>query len=555
MTIFDSTGSRPSMTGVGMTAAGATLPGDTVIRVDLAAPVLTRRRFVQLAVPAAAMAAATTALSGRMAAAQAPIANVVFGLAAGVSRLDPYLTTDLVEQMVFFNLFDTPAHAMPDSSLAPSLALSWNSVNPTTWIFKLRDGVTWHNGDPFTAEDIVFSLARVVDPAAKSLFAGNFAAIDKASADDRLTLRITTKNPDPFMPMRLANYGAHVLPHKHFQAVGAAKFFEAPIGTGPYKFKEFVPGQSIVLERNDRYWTRPEFPTITFRKLPELSARTAAVRTGEVHVINGVSPDAVAQVNTASTQAVTSLSGSAFFLVVNMRTAPLGNRDVRHALSLALDRNSINRNLFGGQAQLLKEPILAGSIGTDPARPDLRYDPDQARDLLRKAGYNKEEILFETMANAYFGVDREIGEAMTAMWSAVGLNVKMSVIEPAVRAQKNAARAFNGLFAAYFASQYSDAAGLLWRSMNPQGILSHYWNVPGANDPAPFNQLGAKAVTSFDEKERAQLYKQMSDIMLEAMPWILLFQPPIIFATSKRVKLVPGPNILVNFRKETLSAI
>ncbi|MBM3596946.1 MAG: hypothetical protein FJX35_01930 [Alphaproteobacteria bacterium] len=507
-----------------------------------------RRRFLQLSVPAGVMLSFARVLDGH-----AAVSNMVFGSAGGVSRFDPYLSTDLVENIAFFNLFDNPVRPLPDSSLAPSLALSWSTTNPTTWVFKLRQGATWHNGDPFTVEDMLFSLARVVDPASRSIFAGNFAVIDKASAIDSHTLQITTKGPDPFMPMRLANYGSHVLPHKYFQSVGPAKFASEPIGTGPYKLKEFNPGQVVVLERHPGYWERPLMETITIRRLPELSARVAALKTGEVHMINGVSPDAAPQIDTGTTRPVTSLSGSAFFLPINMRTAPLGNKDIRHALSLAIDRDSISKNLFAGQAQPLKEPILPGSVGADPSRPALRYDPDMAKSLVRKAGYRNEEILFETLASLYFGVDRDIAEAMTAMWGAVGLNVKMSVLEPAVRAQKNSARAFNGLFAAYFASQYNDAAGLLWRSMNPSGILAHYWNVPGANDPAKFNELGAKAVQIFDEAERAKIYKEMVDIFLDVMPWILLFQPPIIYGTVREFKLSPGPNILLNFRKETLA--
>ncbi len=485
----------------------------------------------------------------------AALPDVVIGANSSVSRFDPYLTTDIVDQIIFFNLFDTPTHILPDSTLAPGLALKWEVTNPTTWVLTLRGGVKWHNGDDFSADDIVFSLGRVMDPATRSLFIGNFSVIASVKARDPLTVEIVTKEPDPFMPQRLANYGSSVLPKKYLEAVGEKAFLEKPIGTGPYKFKQFVPGQSAVLEKNEHYWEPVPVNSLTFRKIPELSARIAALRTGEVHIINAVSPDGIAQISLAPTKPVTTPAGSAFFLPVNMRTAPLDNRDVRHALSLAIDRESIIKNLLAGQAKVLNEPILAGSNGADPSRKPLAYDPDQARSLLKKAGYAKQEILYETMANAYFGNDREIGEALVAMWSDVGFNAKLGVIEPAVRAQKNTAKSFQGLFAGYFASQYGDAAGLMWRAMSPSGILSYYWNVPDASARAEFNAMGASAVQNFNEAERAAIYRKMSDIMLDVMPWILLFEPSMIYGVNTKLNLTPGPNFLVDLRKDALAQV
>lgn len=485
-------------------------------------------------------------------AATSDITDVIMGANFATSRFDPYLTTDWIDQIVFFNLFDFPIRIRPDSSLAPGLVVKWETADPTTWVLTLRSGVKWHNGDVFTADDIAFSLARVTDPATRSLFVGSFSVIASTKVRDPLTLEIKTKQPDPFMPQRLANHGSNVLPKKYLEAVGEKAFLEKPVGTGPYKFKQFTAGQNVVLERNENYWDPVSFNSVTIRKIPEMSARTSALRTGEVHIINGVSPDAISQITTSTTKPVTTPSGSAFFLPINMHTAPLNNRDIRHALSLAIDREAIIKNLLGGQATALSEPILAGTVGADPSRKPLAYDPDQARSLLKKAGYAKQEILYETMANAYFGNDREIGEALVAMWGDVGFNAKLSVIEPAVRAQKNTARGFQGLFAAYFSAQYGDAAGLMWRAIGPSGVLSHYWNVPDANARSEFNELGAKAVQNFNPAERAALYQKMSSIMLDVMPWVLMFEPSMIYGASNKLKLTPGPNFLLDLRKDAL---
>lgn len=484
----------------------------------------------------------------------ADIDEIVFGANSSVSRFDPYRTTDWADHIVFFNLFDSPIKLNQDSTLAPGLALAWEATDQNTWVLTLRQNVVWHNGDPFTAADVVFSLARVVDPDTRSIFASTFASIETVRAVDDHTVEIKTKTPDPFMPQRLANYGSHVLPKKYFEEVGEEGFLERPIGTGPYRIASFEPGLSVVMERFDGYWEPAAMAKVTIRRVPEMSARIAALRTNEAQLITGVSPDAAPQISTTETRAVSILSGSAFFLPVNMHSAPLNNRDVRHALSLAIDRESIITNLLGGEAEVLREPILPGSIGEDPARPGLAYDPDRARSLLQNSGYARQEIVYETMANAYFGNDREIGEALVAMWTDVGINARLSVIEPAVRAQKNTAKAFEGLFAAFFTQQYGDAAGLMWRAMNPNGILSHYWNVSDVTGREQFNTLGHQAEQEFDAAKRAEVWKQMSSIMLDEMPWILMFQSSMIYGASNQLKFAPGPSVLIDLRKEGLSA-
>jgi peptide/nickel transport system substrate-binding protein len=482
------------------------------------------------------------------------ISEIVFDANSSVSRFDPYRTTDWADHIVFFNLFDSPVMLNRDSTLGPGLALSWESPDPNTWVLNLRQGVTWHNGDPFSADDIIFSLGRVANPDTRTIFAGTFAGIDSVRAIDPNTVEIKTKTPDPFMPARLANYGSHVLPKRYFEEVGEEGFLQRPIGTGPYKVVSFEAGQSVVMERFDGYWNPAVFPKVTMRKVPEMSARIAALKTNEAQLITGVSPDASPQIEGGDTRAVAIPSGSAFFLPINMHAAPLNSRDVRHALSLAIDRQAIVSALLGGRAEILAEPILPGSIGADPSRAALVFDPDRARSLLQQSGYTNQEIVYETMANAYFGNDRDIGEALVAMWADVGINARLSVIEPAVRAQKNTAKAFEGLFAAFFTQQYGDAAGLMWRAMSPNGILSHYWNVPDVAGREEFNTLGPQAAQEFDAAKRAEIWKRMASIMIEEMPWILMFQSSTIYGASNKLNFAPGPSVLVDLRKEGLSA-
>lgn len=520
-----------------------------------------RRRFLQLSLlSASGVAVGCGTDSPRssdepQASEETQSAELVWAASAMVAQFDPYVSTDVIDQAAYYNIFDSMILFQPDGTITPGLAVDWDSIDPYVWTFNLRQGVTWHNGDPFTAEDIEFSLNRVVDPESKSLFVGNFSLVENVETLDEHTVRITTSEPDPFMLFRMGNYGSPVLPKRYFESVGVDRFAQEPVGTGPYKVAEFVPAQRLVLERNSDYWELADVEQITIRAIPESAARMSALRTGEAGLINGVSPDNVPELSAAeNVKPITAAIDALFYIVVNLHQPPLNQREVRHALSLAIDRHSINDNLFGGVATIVSEPILPNSIGANPDRPELAYDPDRARSLLAQAGYDGQEILFETLQSQYFGNDQQIAEALVAMWDDVGLNVRMSVLEPAVRAEKKSESAFNGMVTALTLSLFGDAAGLLARNLQPENDWFYYWNVPEiSNEIDEYERLRNEAVVDFDENNRAALYEQMSDIVLDVMPWILICQPSVNYGAAQDVDFAPGPGAFINFRAETLS--
>ncbi|HKC05306.1 MAG TPA: ABC transporter substrate-binding protein, partial [Methylomirabilota bacterium] len=215
---------------------------------------LTRRDLLKGA--AALGAAATVPLTaGGLAVAQTTQKKELVTAQAGdISKFDPHFSTSSNDIRVSFNLFDTLTSRHPDGKLHPGLATEWKLDGQTTWRFKLRQGVKFHNGDAFTSADAKYSIERTYDPAAKTMVATVFSTIDKIEAPDPFTLVITTKKPDPLLPARLAFYGGQIVPKKYVESVGNDTFNAKPVGTGPVRFGSWVKDDKAVLEANPDYW-------------------------------------------------------------------------------------------------------------------------------------------------------------------------------------------------------------------------------------------------------------------------------------------------------------
>src|SRR3989454_4000217 len=197
---------------------------------------VTRR---ELLTGAAALGAAATVPGARTRPATAqttPKPELVVAQGGDVSKFDPHFSTSSNDIRVSFNLFDNLVSRYPDGKLHPGLATEWKLQGPTQWTFKIRPGVKWHTGDPFTAADAKFSLERTWDPKIGTRVSTVFTTIDRIEALDSSTLVIQTKKPDPLLPARLAFYGGQIVPQKYIEKVGNDEFNAKPVGTGPVRF-------------------------------------------------------------------------------------------------------------------------------------------------------------------------------------------------------------------------------------------------------------------------------------------------------------------------------
>jgi peptide/nickel transport system substrate-binding protein len=505
---------------------------------------LTRRELLK---GAAAVGAAVTVPHGRPREASAQTTQkreLVVAQGGDIAALDPHLSTSSNDIRIAFNIFDNLTSRRPDGKLAPGLATEWKLQGQNAWVFKLRSGVKYHNGDPFTSADVKFSIDRTLDSTLK----GNrvltvLSTVERVEAPDPATAVIHTKKPDPLLPARLGFYGGQIVPKKYLESVGADAFNQKPIGTGPVRFVSWVKDDKAVFEANPDYWGgRSDFDRMIFRSVPEAAPRIASLLKGEVDVITQLPPDHGERVSAhPSTRVVGALYAGLYVLAANSKVRPLDNPLVKQALALAIDRDTIVKELWRGRGIVPNSMIAKGDNHYDASLPPFRYDPKEARERLKKAGYRNEEIVLETTVG-YMANDKPMAEAVVGMWRDVGVNARVEVFEYSVRAQKNREKTFKGLWWSDPTSTLADPDGMMWRLLGPGGPQD-YWRHP------EFDELGNAARFSIDEKFRGDAYRRMTKIFLEHLPWIPVVQPYEDYGLQKHVEWTPNPNQQFEIRR------
>jgi len=473
--------------------------------------------------------------------------ELVISQGGDITHLDPHLATTTTNVTVTFNLFDHLVSRHHDGQLHPALATGWKLVNPTLWEFKLRPGVRFHNGDPLSAADVKFSIERTYDPDFKaSMVRTIFTTVDRIETPGELVVDFHTKQPDPLLPARLAFYGGQIMPKKYYAAVGPEQFNAKPIGSGPVRFVSWVKDDRLVLDAFSDYWGgKPSFDRVILRPIPETSARIAALLKGEVDIIFYLPPDHADQVaKHPGTKVEDVLFAGLVVLGVNSKRPPLDNPLIKQALSLAIDRDAIVKELWRGRGVVPTGPIAKGDNHYDNALPPLKYDPGLARQRLKEAGYRGEEIVIEPV-EGHISYSKAMSETIASMWRDVGINNKIEMIEMSVRAQKSRQKSFKGTWWADPASTLSDPDGMMWRLLGPGGAMD-YWRHPR------FDELGNAARFSIDEKFREQAYREMTRIFLEHLPWIPIIQPVQSYGLQKRVDWKPYPSEQVELRSFNL---
>ena len=473
-----------------------------------------------LATPAAAQRGVTITI--------APPADAV--------TMDPGRSTQVLTVNYYVNLYDTLTRWDTSLKLQPGLATAWKSVGETVWDVTLRPNVKFHDGTPFTAEDVKAVYERNMAPG-KTVVTAGFATIDKIEAVTPTSLRITTKKPDPLMPVRMAQMGGYIYPKRFATDDGAKELARKPVGTGAYRFVEWIKDDRLVMEANGEWWgwggKPPAVDRLIWKPIPDDFARLSALQRGEVDVITNVPPD---QMKIVKTLAVT----SSRFAVLSMNTtqAPLSDKRVRQALHYALDMPSIVKNLYAGQGKPFSGGVADTDFGFNPALKPYPYDPAKAKALLAEAGYAGQELTmhagFGTMVN-----DKQLLETIADMWSQVGVKAKVEMMEMARRQKMNNDRSTppNGMLLGNPQSTLLDIDGCLWRIFHPNGFNGKYW--VGSQPGHRFHDIMEQGRYSLDQKKRKDLYVEATRIIHEEKPWIELFQEVVIYGVSKRVTFKP----------------
>src|ERR1700693_4227352 len=344
-----------------------------------------RRDFLTVSAAGLALASAPGLASGQA----KRSGEIAAGLSERMLTLDPANHYSISATSVLRHVYDPLVDVTNDSKFVPALAESWRAVNNTTWRFTLRKGVTFHDGTPFNADSVVFTLKRVRDNT-KLIKSFVYQDLDSVEKDGDYAVVVTSKRPFGSLPAHLTMLG--MLPPS--AGKGEEAFFAKPIGTGPFRFASWTHGDQIALTANPSYWKPgvPKVEKVTFRFIPELSTRTAALRAGELHVIDRVTPDLVETLK--GTRGVKVLDVPAIEAqrwIFQLGREPVKDQRLRQAISLAIDRSVIIKELLRGYGRPVARPVPPGLIGHTSLPPKV-YDPEKARQILKQAGYSNVSV-------------------------------------------------------------------------------------------------------------------------------------------------------------------
>ena len=485
---------------------------------------------------AVATAVLTLTGSASLAFAQAKDTLVV-ALVSHAPTLDPHMHFERVGILVNINMYDSLLHKTTKLEYEPSLATSWKSLNDTTWEFKLRKGVKFHNGDVMTAEDVKFSFDRVLEPGKekkKSPQYGNIRAIKDVKIVDAETIHLITDKPFPLLLERLVFFP--IVPKKHLEKVGDEAFgTTAAVGTGPWKFVEWKRDQHIRLEAFDGHWRgKPAFKHLVVRAIPEVATQIAEIKTGGVDLIRNVSADLVPELK-SHTQTYVS---SAPILRVHygefdMRHPPFDKKAVRQAANYAVDKQAIIQKLMGGLGQQVATVVQPAAFGFDPEVKPFPYDPKKARELLAQAGYpNGVDI---TLHSAFVEF-RPVFEAIAQMLTEVGLRVNARMWDPGPAWNKfnqGEGKSTNGAYGSWGNYSVFDADAVLHPLFHtePGGWIGKwYTRVEG------LDKLIDEGRSTLNQAQRKRTYSQIQKLIREEAPAIFLFTQYDTLAISKRVE-------------------
>jgi peptide/nickel transport system substrate-binding protein len=387
-------------------------------------------------------------LAGAMAltlalAAPAAAQELTIGLGASVTSIDPHFHALNPNNQVAMHIFDRLVHKDPQQRLIPGLATEWKAIDDTTWEFKLRKGVKFHDGSEFTAEDVVANLKRVPwVPNSPSSFRIYTNAVTAWEIVDPHTLRLKTAKAYPLLPLDL---GSVNLVSKAHEQSPTADFNggRAAVGTGPFKFVEYVPGERIVLARNDQYWgPKPAWSRVTFKLITNNSARVAALLAGDVQLIEYVPATDYAQLKSNSNINVSQIVGNRFiYLHVDsfrdetpfatdksgaaLKKNPLKDPRVRKALSKAINRQAITERVMENLAIPAGGVLPDGFFGASPKLKPEPYDPDGAKKLLADAGYPNGFGLTIHGPSDRYPNDGKVLQAIGPMFNRIGVDTKV----------------------------------------------------------------------------------------------------------------------------------
>ena len=448
---------------------------------------------------------------------------------ADVTSLDPHQGKETPAVQVNTQIFDTLVTVDPETNeVVPQIAESWEQTDDQTYVFKIREGIKFHDGSDLTAEDVKFSLDRARNSAAVSYIV-NF--IEEVTVDDDHT--VTVKTTAPYAPTlrNLAIPFAAIVPKAVVEADENA-FIQNPVGSGPYKFVEWNHGDHVTLKAFDDYYAgKPETENLIMKVIPETSQRTIALETGEVDLAYDLAVNDIPKVNSDDKLTVYEIpSLTCWYVSMNMNKNPFDNPKVREAMSMAIDRQTIIDTINAGSGQTA-DAIIAPAVFGYYSTGVKEYNPTKAKELLAEAGYPNG---FSTTLWVNDNQSRiEMCQAMQAMLLEVGVQCNLEVLE-------------FGSFISRTTAGDHDLAYFGWTTSSGDADYSYYSLEHSTQQGAAGNRsfladpdvdkLIEEARSNTNEEERKELYKELAIKLDEINNNIPVYYSSINVGANKKVE-------------------
>ena len=486
--------------------------------------------------------------------------TLVIGLSSEIMTLDPADYRDRATETVIRNIFDGLVTRTTDGRVVLELAQLATLIDDTTWEFVLKKGVTFHNGEPLTADDVKFTFDRIISENGidypephTSPRKGLISPLESVEVVDDYTVRFHLSAPWPVAMQMFVHQ--QIVPQDYFGEVGTEGFIKAPVGCGPFKFVEGSLGDQIVLERFDDYYGGadelppvgpPLLDRVIFKILPEASTRVAALRAGEVNIIQSVPSHMIPMLATdPNVRVVSGPSTRPAWMEMNVNKSPFDDIRVRLAMNYAIDADAILETVLGGLGIIIPGPLSPYNNFADASLEPYGYDPDKALELLSEAGWTDSDgdgFLDKDGEKFAFVIDvrptsKARAEAVAGQLQELGIDASVrvwgdySVLKPMM---------LNGERTAYV-GDWGDSA------FDPVGHFEAKWhsrvegtgngrgNFSGYNNPRVDELVEAGEVEP-DVEKRHEIYNEAQQIVYAEVPAVFLFLPDTIEASTVNVQ-------------------
>ena len=443
-----------------------------------------------------------------------------------VRSFDPTISYEAGASLYQHHIMDPLVDSeSPDFKIVPKLAESWEIVNNTTWRFHLRKGVKFHNGQPFNAEDVKYSIEQYQDP--KSPRKTEAQVIKDVVIIDPYTVQIVTEHPYP--PLLINISSLLIVPSKLHKKEGAEAFGKNPIGTGPYKVTEWVRDQRIVMEANESYWRGRVLPKrLVVRQIQNPSTRVAELVTGGVQIAKNIPLAQVKDAQASGAAVLTGKGGVMMLYPMNVTKKPFDDVRVRQAMNYAVDRVGIVKILLEGYGDVFSG-FMPNMFGYNAEVKPYPYDPETAKRLLKDAGYSNGLEFNWDITSGVFVKDREVAEYMANNLSKVGIKANLRVTERT----KIQTDFMNGNF---------EMTSVKWNAgSEPDRYLTWtYYKRPYYQNPTVI-KLIEQGKMVVDPKKRRTVYQELHRVLRDDAVLLFTHAQDDLYAVAKGVVWQPYP--------------